>query len=71
MSRSGREALPDVQKWLGGRTGCPEGTSVCLGVVSRPSRMSGSGGVAIPNVWEWSGVPPRCLGEVGRPSRMS
>ena len=44
-------------------------------------RMSGSGQKSIPNVREWSGVPPgcpgvvgvptRCLGVVGRPSRMS
>ena len=33
--------------------------------------MSGSGREALPNVWEWSGGPPRCPGVVGKPSRMS
>ena len=32
--------------------------------------MSGSGQEALPNVWEWSGGPPRCPGVVGSPSRM-
>ena len=41
------------------------------GVVGRPSRMSGSGREALPDVREWSGGPPGCLGVVGRTSRMS
>ena len=45
MSCSGREALEDVLEWLGGPPGCP-------GVVGRPSRMSGSGREALPDVQE-------------------
>ena len=37
----------------------------------RPSRMSESGRVTLPDVQEWSGVCPKCPGEVGKPSRMS
>ena len=33
--------------------------------------MSGSDWEALPDVWEWSGGPPRCPGDVGRTSRMS
>ena len=33
--------------------------------------MFGSGREALPDVWEWSGGPPRCSGVVGRPSQMS
>ena len=33
--------------------------------------MSGSGGIAIPNVQEWSGGSPGSPGVVGRPSGMS
>ena len=33
--------------------------------------MSESGRDALPNVWEWSGGPPRCPGVVERISRMS
>ena len=43
MSRSGPEAILDVQKWW-------EDLSVCLGVVLRPSRMSESGRETIPDV---------------------
>ena len=39
------EALPDVQEWLGDPSGC-------LGVVGWPSRMSGNGRDALPNVQE-------------------
>ena len=42
--------------------------SVC---VWRPSRMSGSGLEALPDVWEWSGGPPGCPVVVGKPSWMS
>ena len=61
-SGSGRKALPEVREWLGGRTGCLRGTSGYLGVVERrsrmfevvgrPSRMSGSGWEALPDIWE-------------------
>ena len=43
MSVSGRETLQDVREWTGGPPGCP-------GVVERTSRMSGSGGVDLPDV---------------------
>ena len=33
--------------------------------------MSGSGREALPDIWEWSGVPLGCPGVVGIPSRMS
>ena len=60
MSRSGREALPDVWEWSGGphnvreRSGGPPG---CLGVVGRPSRCLE--------------VVGRLTRVVGRPSQMS
>ena len=37
-------------------------------MVERPSRRSGSGWEALPEVREWSGVPPGGPGVVGRPS---
>ena len=72
MSRSGREALPDIQAWLGG-------PPKCMGVVGWPSRrsgipsqmylsggrtfqMSGSGWEAFPDVQKLSGVPPKSPG---------
>ena len=33
--------------------------------------MSGSGQLAFPNIWEWSGVPSRSTGVVGSPSQKS
>ena len=52
MSVSGRmahldcwESLPDVREWSGDTPGCS-------GMVARPSRMSGSGRVALPDVRE-------------------
>ena len=45
MTGSGRESLTDVREWSGGPPGC-------LGVVERPSRMSGSGRKALPDIWE-------------------
>ena len=33
--------------------------------------MSGRGREALPDVWQWSGGPPKCPGVVERPSRMS
>ena len=59
-----RAALPDVWEWSGGPSGC-------LGVVGRPSRMSGSVRGALPDVQERSGGVTGCLGEVFRPFRMS
>ena len=53
MSWSSREALPDVQEWLGG-------PAVCTRVVGRPFRMPMSGREALTDVKEWSGVPPGC-----------
>ena len=78
MSRSGREALPDVREahldvreWSGVSLGY-------LGVVGRLPRMSESGRDALQNVrmwWkaltesrEWSGGPPECPEVVGGPS---
>ena len=52
MSASGREALPVVWEWLGG-------PPKCLGVVRRPSRLSGSDQKAFPVVREWSGDPSK------------
>ena len=46
MSGNSREALPNVRKWSGVPPGCP-------GVVLKPSRMSGSGHVTLPEVREW------------------
>ena len=53
MSGSVRKAFPVVQEW----SGC---SPASLGVVGRPYRMSGSlfrmtgsGRLALPNVWEW------------------
>ena len=45
MSRSGREVIPDVREWSGGPARCP-------GVVGGPTRMSGSGREARPDVQE-------------------
>ena len=39
-------------------------------MVRRPSRMSGSGREALPDVREGEGSPPGCAEVVGRPSRM-
>ena len=43
MAGSGREALLDVQELLGDSLGCP-------GVFRRPSRVTGSGQLALPKV---------------------
>ena len=59
MSGSGREALPDVQEWSKGPTGCP-------GVVGRPCWMSGSSLETLPKIREWLEAPlPGCPGMVG------
>ena len=47
MSESGRDALPEVQKWSEDPPGYP-------GVVGRPSRIFGSGRETLPDVQEWS-----------------
>ena len=70
MTGSSRNALPDVWEWSGGPPRCPScwkalpGVRECskgpprrAEVVGRPSRMSGSGRVADPDVQEWSGGP--------------
>ena len=44
MSRSGREALPDIREWAGVTPESP-------GVVVRPSRMYGSDPESLLNVW--------------------
>ena len=69
-----QEALPNVWEWSGYSLGCP-------GVIKRPSRMSGSGREALPDVWggrealtdvqERSGVSPGFPGVVRSLSRMS
>ena len=61
MTASGLDALPDVREWSQGLLECP-------GVVRRPSQKFGSGRETVPDVWEWlealpdvqewSGVPP-------------
>ena len=51
MSVSGREALPDILEQSRGPSGC-------LGVVGRPTRMSGNSWKALPDVQVWSGSPP-------------
>ena len=68
MSRSGRETLLKVWKWLGGSLGCP-------GVVGRPSRLLGSGRETFLNVRdalldirEWSEGPPGFSEEVLGPA---
>ena len=47
MYGNGWEALPDIWEWSGDPPECPGvvgGLYEYLGVVGRPSRMSGSGG---------------------------
>ena len=64
MSRSGREAVPNVREWSGCYPKCP-------GMVGRPSRMSGSGQEILLNVQkalldiqEWWIGPPSYPGVV-------
>ena len=74
MSVSGWEAFLDVQcdpDSLSKVREWSRGPHRSLGVVVRPSRMSWSGRMALPDVRLLSGGPPRCLGVVGRPYRMS
>ena len=77
MSRSGREALSDIQERSGGPLGCPE-------AVGRLSRISDSGREALPecpggvgsgreahlDIREWLGDPPGLPGVYKRPSLM-
>ena len=71
MSRSGWKALPDIREWSGALSdirefsGDPPGSA---GVVGSPSRISGSGREAFPNVRK---ALPVCTGVVKRPSQMS
>ena len=74
MSRSGREALPDVWVWSGGHLGClgvVGWPSWISGSVRRPSQMSRSCREALTDVREWVGGPPVCPGVFVRSSRMS
>ena len=50
----GREAHPDVRKWLRGLPGCPEVVGSPSWMSGRPCRMSGSGREALPYVLEGS-----------------
>ena len=56
MSRSGREAHPNVREWsedppdVREWSGCSRGFA---GEVERPSRMSRSSRKALPDVWDW------------------
>ena len=60
MSESGRKTLPNAWEWSKGYPECPGvvgGPSGYPGVAKIPSRTSGSGREAIPDVLEWSGDP--------------
>ena len=51
MSGSNQKAIPNVRE-------CSKGLLGCLGVVGRPSRMTGRGLEALPDVREWKeGLP--------------
>ena len=74
MSGSGQEAFSDFRDWSGGLRGDVAGPHGGLevppgglggppggpGVVGKPSRMSGSGREALPDVRWWSGGPLGC-----------
>ena len=69
MSRSDREALPNVRDWSEALRNVREwlgGPPVYLGVVGRPSGMSGSDQEALWDVLERSGGPPGFTEVVGR-----
>ena len=54
MFESVRESLPDVREWSGSPAECPVWSGRppgFPGLVWRPSRMSGSGLEALPDVW--------------------
>ena len=63
MTESCRKAFPDIWEWSGGTQGClgylsrfrefSGGPPVFPAVVGWPSRMSGSGHEALPDVREW------------------
>ena len=74
MFRSVLDALPDILEWSGDPARCPGVVGRHSGypiVVRNPSRISGSGQEAIPDVRECSRCPPEYLDMVGRPSPMS
>ena len=77
MSRSGRKTHLEVQEGLGGPPRCPGvvwkpsrmslsgGKSYQIsGSGKEACRMSVSGQEALPDIREWSGVPPGCPGVV-------
>ena len=60
MTESGPVSVLDVREWSRNPFGCPEGTLGCPVVfgrpspmTGRPSRMSRSGRVSVPDVQEW------------------
>ena len=53
MSDSGREALSESREWLGEPPGCPGVVGSSYRKSEKPSRMSGSGQEAFPDVREW------------------
>ena len=60
MSGSGRESLPDVRECREALQDVREWSGVlprCPGVVGRTFQLFGSGQVAFPDDWEWSGDP--------------
>ena len=60
MSGSGRETLPNFRKALTDIQEWSVVPPVYLGVVGRPSLMSGSVWEALPDVQDWSGGPLEC-----------
>ena len=53
MSGSGRDALPDYQKLLGGPPGCSGVVGKPFQMYGRPSRVFGSVRTALPDVREF------------------
>ena len=80
MYDSGREALRDLQKWLGGPPGCPRVVGMSSWICGSgreahpdvrewsggPRGFCGSGREALPDVRQWPGDPPVCPGVVSR-----
>ena len=50
MSKSGREAVPNVQEWSGDPSDCPEVAGRPSRITGSPYRMSGSGRLTLPDV---------------------
>ena len=72
MFGSGREVLPDVRDWAKGpfrRPGVIGSPSRMFGTGRMALQMSGSGREALPDVREWTGCPPGCPGVEGKPTR--